>query len=107
MIKFYSDEDFAHEVNDSPGNVKNMKKRLRKIGKIGTRQQLSDDFIGLFNTIKGYKRKNHTTWDHAIDSVLKEVYGKSIEPENIGDNAETNNFLKEILATLKKIEQKL
>lgn len=105
--KLYSDLDFAHEVKNSIGNVKYMKKRLREIGKIGERQQLSDDFIEVFTTIKNYKDNNHTTWEHALDNVFKEIYGEAKKIDNnIEDESEIKDILKEILATLKRIEQK-
>lgn len=106
-MNFYSDDEFAREVNNSIGNVKYMKKRLREIGKIGVRQQLSSDFIELFNTIKQIKDENHTTWEHAIDITFEEKYSESKVINPNSKDGQSDDILEEILATLKRIEQKL
>lgn len=100
---FYSDEEFMSQVEDKLGNVKYFKKCLRDAGLIGSRQQLSADFISIFKEAKEYKSKNNATWAVAIESTL-EPYRQTEQDDSTSD---VKDILKEILATLKSIETKI
>lgn len=67
---YYSDEDFAVKVEDRVGNIRFFKKCLRERGLIGSRQQLSDEFITTFEEIRGIRQKENSTWEKAINKVL-------------------------------------
>ncbi|MET1123074.1 hypothetical protein ABWU59_29585 [Priestia megaterium] len=67
---YYSDEDFAVKVEDKVGNIRFFKKCLRERGLIGSRQQLSDEFIDMFREISQIRRKENSTWEKAINKVL-------------------------------------
>ncbi|WP_409276391.1 hypothetical protein V1499_22950 (plasmid) [Neobacillus sp. SCS-31] len=67
---FYSDEDFAAKVDEKLGNVRYFKKCLRERGMIGSRQQLSDDFIATFEEVRQVREKLNSTWEQAMVEVL-------------------------------------
>ncbi|NIK80530.1 hypothetical protein FHS15_005720 [Paenibacillus castaneae] len=96
---FYSDEDFCEKVSEKPGNIKVFKDYLRKYQLIQPRRQLSDEHIPIFEKIRVYREKENSTWVKAMDTVLSS-HG-SFEP------TEEVALLREILETLKRIEQKL
>ena len=99
---YYSDQDFANKVNDKLGNVKYFKKYLRDLDLIGSRQQLSDDYIGMFQEVSEYRSTNNSTWEIAMENVLPKYTG-----EFSNEDSNEMDTLKEILETLKRIEQKL
>ncbi|MCG8396106.1 hypothetical protein LWS67_05730 [Bacillus atrophaeus] len=112
----YSDEEFKEKVRDKIGNVRSFKKHLREIGLIGNRQQFSEKHVQMFEEIREYKIKNHTTWDLAFQNGLKNdsQIEKTIAdiPNTSTAVAETSkkyieDTLTEILKTLKRIEQKI
>ncbi|MCI4137629.1 hypothetical protein P9D84_06965 [Bacillus vallismortis] len=101
------------KVDDKIGNVRLFKKHLRRLGLIGNRQQFSHEHIEMFESIKEYKIKNHTTWDFAFKRVLSstEALKNNDIPlmSTIFEDAQNKNeeILLEILKTLKRIEAKL
>ncbi|WP_157087705.1 hypothetical protein [Oceanobacillus damuensis] len=100
------------EVNDKIGNVRLFKKHLRRLGLIGNRQQFSHEHIEMFQSVKEYKIKNHTTWDLAFKRGLctEELENIDIPLRTvISEVGQSNNeeILIEILKTLKSIEAKL
>lgn len=101
---YYSDVEFVEKVNDKLGNVKYFKKRLRGLDLVGSRQKLSDDYVPIFEEVKSYKEKNNSTWEMAMDEVLPK-YADNTEIDSEDDDL--LSVMKEVLITLKKIEQKL
>ena len=100
---YFSDKDFADKVNDKLGNVKFFKKCLRDLDLIGSRQKLSDDYIEMFKEVKAYRGQNNSTWELAMNEVLPK-YTQAYDNDS---NDNQLGILKEILAALKRIEQKL
>lgn len=110
----YTDEEFVEKVKDKIGNVRAFKKHLRERGVIGNRQQFSGEHIQTFNDIKQYKLTNHTTWEMAFKVILddktprKKLGDISLETKIAEPTPnKVENILREILATLKRIESKL
>ncbi|MFL0364628.1 hypothetical protein ACH0BF_16615 [Pseudobacillus sp. 179-B 2D1 NHS] len=100
---YYSDEEFADKVNDKLGNIRFFKKCLRELDLIGSRQRLSDDYIEMFEEVSHYREKNNSTWEAAMNEILPKY-----TQEQDGSNENTQlDLLKEILATLKRIEEKI
>lgn len=97
---YYSDQDFAEKVGDKPGNVRFFKKCLRDLGLIGSRQQLSDEYLEVFKAVSDYRDENRSTWEVAMESVLP----RYVDQE---DTKSDREILEEILAVLKRIEQKM
>lgn len=100
---YYSDEEFAAKMDDKLGNIKFFKRCLREFDLIGSRQKLSDDYFDMFQEVSLYRDQNNATWEMAMKEILPKY---AQEQENISETSQIQ-ILREILATLKNIEQKL
>lgn len=106
---YYSDEEFAVKVDEKLGNVRFFKRCLRDNGLIGTRQQLSDEHVPIFQEVCKVRDADRSTWELAIEKVLKEHLGKYIDEDTPGNvqSGKIEGLLESILEVLERIEKKM
>jgi hypothetical protein len=107
---YYSDEEFTKLFTDEKvGNVRFFKKCLREYGLIGARQKLSDEHIPIFNEIRAVREAEKSTWEQAIQKVLKQYIDEEMTTfhDDLIPNSNIEKLLTKILHTLERIEEKM